>query len=534
MAHNICGDNMRNIFKYIPPKETVDFDLTFGKTAEKVHRQDMSKVTVSEDIEKTYSDVKSIVHSDINGDIKIRHFVCHTTQDSRRGFLVWVDGLVNTTMLNDFILRPLMDFSFQKENFKGADISFFVENVIHQGAIAYKSNLTDLVGEINTGNAVLFLQGCTMGVSFDIKTWEHRGIDTPLNEAVIEGPHEGFNEVLRCNSALIRKTINSSDLVMQTFFLGTKSKTPASLAYIDGIINPSLLAEIQNRLSSIKTDYVLSSFDIEKMLEEKSLIPMQQILSTERPDKVSRALIEGRAALLLNGSSKALILPSNITDIISSPEDAYLRRPNSVFIKLIRIIAVLLSLFTPALYLSMTIFHSEAILTNMLITLWGASRNIAFSPLTEVIIMELAFELIKEAGVRIPGAIGSSLGIVGGLILGQSAVSAGLVSPIVIIIVSVCGIASFAIPSYSLSFSFRISRFVYILAGAFLGIVGIVSLACVHLSLVLGIKSFGVPICVPFSPVISKHPIMHALFDNHYKIKPPSYLKANCERKENK
>ncbi len=523
---------MFHIFKYTPPEEKNDFDLTFGNTKAETVRTCMSNITVSSNLEKTLSDVKTIIHSDINGDIKIRHFVCHMTQKERRGFLIWVDGLVNSTLLNDFILRPLMDFSTKREVCEGDDISFFVENFIHQGAIAYKSNLSELVGDINTGNAALFLDGCSQGVSFDIKTWEHRGVDTPLNEAVVEGPHEGFNEVLRCNSALVRKIVNSSDLVMQTFFLGTKSKTPASLAYIDGVINPSLLNEIQARLSSIDTDYVLSSFDVEKMMEEKGLLPMQQILSTERPDKVARALIEGRAALLLNGSSQALILPSNITDIISSPEDAYLRRPYSVFIKLIRMLAVLLSLFTPALYLAMTNFHTEAILTDMLITLSGASHGVAFSPLVEIIIMELAFELIKEAGVRIPGAIGSSLGIVGGLILGQSAVSAGLVSPIVIIIVSICGIASFAIPSYSLSFSFRISRFVYILAGAFFGMVGIMSLICIHLALILGTKSFGVPIFVPFSPLTSKHPLIHALFDSHYKVKAPSYLKTN-ERNEN-
>ncbi len=525
---------MQKFLKYNPPKKENTFELTFGKTDDIVKKTVLKDIKVNSDIEKTLRYVKEITHSEKNGDIKIREFICHASNEQRKGFLLWVDGLTDAQLLDNFILRPLMSTDSKKVCPKECDISFFVENFIHEGAVSYNTNLNELVCEINTGNAVLFLDNCFEGVSFDIKTWEHRNVDTPLNEAVVEGPHEGFNEVLRCNTALIRKTINSNDLIMETFSFGTKSKTPASLAYIDGVINPTLLSEIKTRLSRIEIDYVISSFDIEKELEEKSFLPMQQILSTERPDKASRALIEGRAVLLLSGSSQSLILPSNITDIISSPEDAYLRRPYSIFIKLIRLIAVLLSLFTPALYLAMTIFHTDSILTDMLITLSGASHNIAFSPLTEVIIMELAFELIKEAGVRIPGAIGSSLGIVGGLILGQSAVSAGLVSPIVIIIVSVCGIASFAIPSYSLSFSFRISRFIYIIAGAFLGIVGIISLACVHLSMVLGIKSFGVPLCVPFSPVTSKHPIIHALFDSHYSVKPPTYLKSNTERIENK
>ncbi|MBR5506207.1 MAG: spore germination protein [Clostridia bacterium] len=522
---------MLKFLKYNPPRQSSDFDLTFGENCAYVSEQ-TGDSCVDADIDASFEAVRRILHTDVNGDIKIRWFNLAGTNGKKRGFLVWVDGLANSGMLNDFILRPLMSAECSKDALQQSDISFYVENIIHQGAIAYQTSIAELVGSINTGNAALFLDGCTNGVSFDIKTWEHRGIDSPVNEAVVQGPHEGFNEVLRCNTALIRKSVNSSDLVMETYFFGTQSKTPASLAYIEGTINPSLLSEIKKALSGIEAQYVLSAFDIEKMLEERSFLPMPQILATERPDKVSRALIEGRAALALNGSSQVLILPSNITDIIASPEDSYLRRPYSVFIKLIRILAVVLSLLTPGIYLAMTSFHTEAILTDMLISLAAARGGVPFSPLTEVIIMELAFELIKEAGVRIPGAIGSSLGIVGGLILGQSAVSAGIVSPIVIIIVSVCGIASFAIPSYSLSFSFRIMRFAYIFAGALWGIVGILSLLCIHLALILGTKSFGVPACVPFSPVTSRHPIMHAVLDTHHLAKPPSYLKATHERNE--
>ncbi len=516
---------MFEFLKYTPPTEKEEFDLTFGIHPESELNTDKKPFKVSEDIDKVIKICDEILNLSVNGDIKFRTLNLKCDKRVKKAFLVWVDGLANSTMLNDYIIRALMSqTAFGEPDSKS--ISFYVENVIHQGAVSYGEDMRELLSGINTGNAVLFIEGCTNGASFDIKTWEHRGIDSPVNEAVVQGPHEGFNEVLRCNSALIRKSVNSSNLIMETYFLGTKSKTPASLAYIDGIINESLLGEIKKRLSKIDTDYVLSSFDIEKMLEEKNFLPMPQIISTERPDKVTRALIEGRAALILNGSSDVLILPSNITDIISSPEDAYLRSPYSVFIKFIRILAVFLSLLTPGIYLALTSFHTDALLTDMLITLSRASQQIAFSPLTEIIVMELAFELIKEAGVRIPGAIGSSLGIVGGLILGQSAVSAGLVSPIVIIIVSVCGIASFAIPSYSLSFSFRITRFVYIFAGALLGMIGIISVLCIQLSLILGTKSFGVPLCVPFSPKTSSHPLMNSIFNTHYRVKPPSYLKA--------
>jgi len=385
---------------------------------------------------------------------------------------------------------------------------------------------------VNLGNAAIFLDGCTKGIVVDVKTWEHRGVDSPVNESVVQGPHEGFNEVLRCNSALVRKSLNCSDLIMQTFELGNVSKTPASLAYIDGVINSSLLDNIRSKLENINTDYVLSVFDVEKYFENRSLITFPQIITTERPDKVCRALGEGRAALLLNGSSHALILPSNITDIFASPEDAYLRRPYSIFVKLIRFIAMILSLFTPGIYIAVTRFHSEAVLTDMFIAIASARSNVPFSALTEILIMEISFELIKEACIRVPGSIGSSLGIVGGLILGQTAVSAGLVSPIVIIIVSVCGIASFAIPSYSLSFAFRVSRFLYIIAGATLGIIGIIGVFCIQLSVIMSTRSFGVPMCVPFSPQTSSEPVIKSFFFTDFKISKPDYLKSKISEED--
>ncbi|MBE7052566.1 MAG: spore germination protein [Ruminococcaceae bacterium] len=523
---------MFDFLKYKPHSDTCDFELTFSdKDYEKKIADDV--IELSDCVDKNFEIVQHILHTKVNGDIKIRWFNCRLSGEVRRGFLIWVDGLANSSLLNDYILRPLIEGSATLLPPDDGNIEYYTENIIHQGAVAYEKNVRKLVLDINTGNASLFVDGCTNGASFDIKTWEHRGVDSPVNEAVVQGPHEGFNEVLRCNTALIRKSVNSPNLIMETYFLGKQSKTPASLAYIDGTINPELLKEIQKRLSSISAAYVLSVYDVEKMLEERKFMPMPQMLTTERPDKVTRALIEGRAALCVNGSSQALILPSNITDIIASPEDAYLREPYSVFIKLVRIFAVLLSLLTPGIYLATTTFHTDAILTDMLIAINNSASNVPFSPLTEVLIMELSFELIKEAGVRIPGAIGSSLGIVGGLILGQSAVSAGLVSPIVIIIVSVCGIASFAIPSYSLSFAFRISRFAYIFAGAFFGIAGIACALCVHLAMFLGTKSFGVPSCVPFSPSTARNSLISAVFRSHSNITPPSYLKANKEREVN-
>lgn len=514
---------MFDFLKYHPEDKKEEFDLTFGTECEKSEKSPLN-IKVSKSVSVNLDNVKKLMHLDVNSDIIIREFIWNVNSENIKAVIFFADGIVNRNSINQFVLQPAMEESFAP---KDCDMcEFFSQNVMPQSQVKLSDVLNEICDSINFGNAGIIIDGCDKGIIIDIKTWEHRSISTPLNETVVQGPHEGFNEVLRCNTALVRKTINNSELVFENFTFGKKSKTPASLAYINDIINPKLTRHIRNKLNSFSDDYIFSVFDIEKGIEEKNNISIPQVITTERPDKVCRALVEGRAALFVNGSSHALILPSNITDIIASPEDAYLRKPYSVFIKIIRMIAVFLSLLTPGLFLAVTRFHSESLLSDMFLSLVLERSAIPFSLLTEIIIMEISFELIKEAGIRIPGSIGSSLGIVGGLILGQSAVNAGLVSPITIIIVSICGIASFAIPSYSLSFAFRIMRFAYIFAGAYLGIVGICGIFIVWLSLILGTSSFGVPFFTPFYPRTSKNPFIKQLFSDYSKIPNPPYLKS--------
>ncbi|MBQ6894921.1 MAG: spore germination protein, partial [Clostridia bacterium] len=426
---------MLEFLKYNPPDKNPKFDLTFG--AKDIKYDNIpTEYKVSTSIDDNLCYARKLMHTELSGDIIIRVFNWNVNSKSIKAFIIYADGIVNKNSINQFVLQPAMQ---NREAPKNTDmLKFFSESVMPQSQVEYSETVNKITDAVNFGNAGIFVDGFSKGMIIDIKTWEHRNIGTPINETVVQGPHEGFNEILRCNTALIRKSVNNSNLVFETFQFGKKSKTPASLAYIDGIINPDLKEEIKKKLLSFEDDYIFSVFDIEKGIEESNNISIPQVITSERPDKVCRSLVEGRAALLLNGSSHALILPSNITDIISSPEDAYLRKPYSVFIKLIRIIAVFLSLLTPGLFIAITRFHTESLLSDMFLSLINERYAIPFSLLTEILIMEVSFELIKEAGIRVPGSIGSSLGIVGGLILGQSAVNAGLVSPITIIIVSIC------------------------------------------------------------------------------------------------
>ena len=460
-------------------------------------KEDRVSSQVSPHIEENLEKVKKIFSADINGDVVIREFFICLKGVGARAFIVCVDGLTSSSSINDFVLKPLMNSSHSPYPSIEKAIEYAL---VPQIQMSTSEDICSSLDSVNIGNAVLFAEGAGVCFVLDVKSWEHRGISNPENEAVIQGPHEGFNEVLRCNTALIRKSLGTANLIMENVSLGKTSKTPGAVAYLKNVTNDSLVKEVKRRINSIDAEYVLSSLDVEQYIEEDTFLPVPQMITTERPDRVCKALTEGRVALVLNGSSHVLIMPATCFDLVTSAEDGYLRYPYSLLIRFLRYVAVVLALLLPGVFAAILNFHPELLLTNILLAISSSRALVPYGALVELLIMETAFELIKEAGIRIPGPIGSTLGIVGGLIVGQAAVEANLVSPIMIIIVAVTGIASFTVPSYSLSFAFRFSRFLYIFAGAFAGLYGVVAVLFVNTLLAFGTKSFGVPFMSPLSP----------------------------------
>ncbi len=434
-----------------------------------------------------------------NGDIVVREFDINVSSKPVSALVICVEGLSNSASVNDFILRSLM---LGRDNETDYDLHDIIKrSLIPQAQVSVKEDIDEALSAVNIGNAVLFVDGLDVAFSMDVKSWEHRTVSNPENEAVVQGPHEGFNEVLRCNTALIRKTLNTPNLVMENIAVGKTSKSPGAVVYLKNVTNKSLIDEVKRRISSIDAEYILSSLDVEQYIEESSFLPVPQMVTTERPDRVCKALTEGRVAFVLNGSSHVLIMPATFFDLITSAEDEYLRYPYSLIVRLLRYLAVFLALLFPAVFAAVLNFHPELLLTNILLAVSSSRALVPFGAFTELILMEVAFELIKEAGIRVPGPIGSTLGIVGGLIVGQAAVDANLVSPIMIIVVAVTGIASFTVPSYSLAFAFRFSRFLYILGGGLMGLYGVVAVFFINTLLGMGVRSFGVPFMSPLSPV---------------------------------
>lgn len=445
--------------------------------------------------------VKQIYTADINGDFKIREFRIRVKDKIYSAFVCFFDGLVDTMIVNTNILGPMMTLSVMPMDTEDQSVEEVIYNhLIPQNQIKKCKTYQEVVDEVNFGGIGIFIDNLGIAFAADVKGWEHRTVDMPTSELNIRGPKEAFSEINRTNTALLRKTLKDENLIAEDILVGTRSKTPCSMVYIKNIANESLVDEVRKRLKSIKIGYLLDSGELEQFLEDSTYLPAPQMLLTERVDRVAAYLSEGRVGIIVHGSPFVIIVPITLFNLIHSPEDYYLRYPYATLLRFIRIMGILFTLLLPALYLAVTNFHHEMLPTDLLLAIASSREKVPFPTVVSMLIMEVSFELIREAGIRIPGPIGTTLGIVGALILGQAAVSANLVSPILIIVVAVTGIGSFAIPDFSLGYSFRALRFVYILMASVAGLLGIALCLFIHLLFLVHAKSFGVPFLVPFAP----------------------------------
>ncbi|MGI6778005.1 MAG: spore germination protein [Acetivibrionales bacterium] len=466
-----------------------------GKSEEK------QKIAINKDLSINLEYMKKVYSIPINGDIIIREFDVVFNDKPVSAFIIFYDGLTDRNVINNNILQPLMILSNLNIKSDEKNIGQYIrKNLLPQNQLKYTSVYEDIISEINFGGCGIFVDGLDHAFACDTKGWEHRGVERPNNELVLRGPQEGFNEVLRVNTGLVRKILKDEDLIAEDVAVGKISKTPCSIMYIKDIVNDSLVQEVRRRMRSIKADYVLDTGQLEQFLEDSTMLPAPLVIDTERPDRVASLLVEGKVAIIMNGSPFALVIPANATSLFHSAEDAYIRFPYVNFLRFIRLLAAILSLLLPGIYISIINFHHEMIPTDLLIAIGASRERVPFPSLVELLVMEFSFELIREAGIRVPGPIGPTLGIIGALILGQAAVAATIVSPILIIIVAVTGIGSFAIPSFSMAFSFRIVRIAYIILGAMAGFMGISLGLFVHALWLSTSKSFGVPFLAPFAP----------------------------------
>lgn len=450
-------------------------------------------------IEKNRAVLEDIFEVPKNKDIVIRDFTI--TSLNKKALIIYIDGLTDRDTQNFAVLQPLMILS-QKELESDEPIITAYEKLIPGQQVEKSAVLQEVVDGILDGSSVLLIDGSDEALIIETKGWEHRGIDRPSNEPVVRGPQEAFNETFRANTASVRRYIKDPKLITEIIQVGRRSKTLLALMYIKDIANPKLVEEVRYRINSIAnaTDYISETGALEEFLEDhpRSLIP--QMLSTERPDRVGAHLREGYVGILMANSPFSLIIPTNFTIFLHAAEDYYLRWPFSNFLRLLRSLAIFIALLLPAFYIAVVNYHQEMIPTDLLLAMTAARESVPFPALVEILFMEFSFELIREAGVRVPSIIGPTIGIVGALILGQAAVSASIVSPILIIIIAITALASFVVPNYNATFTIRILRFLFILLAGFLGFFGMafgIFLFALHIA---NLNSFGMPFLTPIAP----------------------------------
>ncbi|WP_026582441.1 spore germination protein [Bacillus sp. J33] len=431
-----------------------------------------------------------------NSDIRFREF--NIGHSSTRAAIIFIDGLCDRQLIDKHIMRSLMhDFSEERMllgDHSGEKISleYLKNNVLPISELIEANTIKETVQEILIGNAMLLLEGSDEVLIIFTAKGKTRSIEEPVSEQSVRGPRAGFNESISDNSALLRRNGRNEKLVFSKFQVGKRTKKDLIVAYIEDIANPDIVNEVKSRVEKIDIDNVLESGYVEQLIEDNFLSPFPQVQNTERPDRVMAALMEGRVAILLDGTPFALIVPVTFSMLLQASEDYYERWIPGTLIRLLRFLATFISLFGPALYIAFVSFHQGLIPTKLAMSIMGTRDGVPFPSIIEALIMEVAIEILREAGLRLPKPIGPAIGIVGALIIGEAAVQAGIVSPIMVIVVAVTAISSFAIPQYSFGISLRYLRFAAMFSAAVYGLYGVILFFLFLCSHLVKLKSFGV------------------------------------------
>ena len=419
--------------------------------------------------------------------------------------IIHTDGLADKTVISDFIVEPLlsdlMEISETTINELNQHLKNYCLTVGHVNDIV---DFTALFSAILNGDTVILLDGLAKGIATSTKSSKDRAVTEPSTESVIRGPRESFTETLRTNTALIRRKIKSPNLWIKSRVIGDVTQTDVAVMYINGIANEKIVQEVFERLDRIDIDGILESGYIEALIQDPKFSLFPTVYNSERPDVIAGELLEGKIAILVDGTPFVLIVPALFTSFMQSAEDYYQHSFISSFIRIIRFLGISLALVAPSLYISLTPFHHEMIPTSLLINIYSQREGVPFPAFVEALIMEIAFEVLREAGLRMPRMIGPAISIVGTLIIGQAAVQAGIVSASMVIIVALTAICSFLFPAYGLSNSIRILRFPLMGLAAMFGLFGVFIGMMFLIMHLCSLRSFGVPYMSPFAPIIPK------------------------------
>lgn len=431
-------------------------------------------------------------------DLIIHEFVLGADKKAK-AMLVYIDSLIKDDLLQTGLMQALLNI--HHESVRESSLAWIRERVIPTGKVKEENRWVEVSEGICTSAVALFIDGQKTALLIELPEASNRPVSQPITQTSVTGPAEAFNEDLHTNMGLLRRRFPTSRLGVESMQIGLITKTPVNLVYLKGYVRNGLLDEVKERLNRIKVDSILCSGQIDEHLQDSAYSLFTGIDSTERPDRVASILLEGGVSLIIGGTPFALLLPTTLATHMTASDDYDYRYWYASFIRLIRWSSLFTAALAPALYVALISFHQELIPPSLLVTVVSNREGVPFPAFLEALLMELSFETLREAGVRLPRTFGQTISIVGTIVIGQAAVSAGLVSSGMVVVVALTAIASYTIPSIKLSNAIRILRFFFMFAGAVLGLFGImaaVSLLSFHLC---SLRTFGIPYLSPLAPL---------------------------------
>lgn len=463
----------------------------------------LNKQELSLYIDENLTNIREVLGN--SGDLVIREFKMGKPFLHKIA-LLYINGLADKDIQGSFIMERLMSDVNHIESGDlqqpGQLFTYIKESTLAIGGIEDITDWNKLFLSLVSGETILLIDGWDQAIACSAQGGELRSVTEPKTEPAVRGPKESFVESLVTNTAMVRRRIKSPNLWVETMKLGKITQTDVAIMYVKGIVNDKLLNEVKERLGKIEVDEVVGSNTIEEWINDDTWTLWPTIFVTERPDVVSGNLMEGRVAIFVEGTPIPLILPATWIQFFQTAEDYYLRWNITSFLRCLRVTAFLITLLGPSLFIAFISFHPELIPTPLLVNLSAQRHGIPFPVFIEALLMEVTFEFLREAGVRMPRPVGQAVSIVGALVLGQAAVQAGIVSSAMVIVVAGTAIASFTIPHVAMTDATRLLRLAMMVLAASFGLYGIGLGLIVLVAHTCSIRSFGIPYLAPFAPLI--------------------------------
>ncbi|MDF2679830.1 MAG: yfkQ [Brevibacillus sp.] len=472
------------------PKKERDKKQELIDTIDACSLTELEGVPLFEELEDNVDFLKHLF-SDCS-DFVIREF---KQKNSVHAVAIFVDGLIDTKEVNQ-ALKSLMVLEDGDD-----DIHVVEEALLPVSQISRVDDYKKLLQAVLGGDTGILIEGNTEALTLGIRGAEKRSVNEPEGEAVVRGPREGFIENIRTNTSMLRRKLKTPRLKMKSLVVGRESNTNIVVAFLEGITDPQIVDEVSQRIGKIDIDAVLESGYIEELIQDSTYSPFPQVNYSERPDTVAGALLEGRVAIFVDGTPMVLLVPATFWMMLQANEDYYERFQMSTLVRWLRYLFLFISLLTPGIYVAITTFHQQMLPTTLLLSIAAAREAIPFPAIVEALLMEVAFEALREAGIRLPKTVGQAVSILGALVVGQAAVQAGIVSAPMVIVVSITGIASFTVPHFNVAISLRMLRFPIMIAASILGIYGILVVLLIIVGHMANLRSFGVPYLSPIAPM---------------------------------